>query len=223
MFLLKQISQQYFTFYNRLLLKTASGKKSEEKLGHRTRTYIEARKNSSTEPTYKLPAEVGLKKHIDKGFINHWNQKSEWASKLIAKCSNSNPPQNTIPTKEEKKIILMIDDEETCLLSMELMLENSNYKLEKAQNGTQGLDYVKRHYNKISLILLDLMLPDIYVLDILKLFKSDSNFKEIPVIIQTASININDIKEAKTAGAIDCLKKPYTKDIALTSIKKFKH
>ncbi len=49
-------------FDNRLLSKLASGREFEEGSEHRTGAYTEVREDSSTEPTYKLPAEVEFRK-----------------------------------------------------------------------------------------------------------------------------------------------------------------
>ena len=58
-----------------------------------------------------------------------------------------------------KHKILMIDDEEICLLVAEMYLEKSNYELIKAQSGDAGLSYL--HSNEVDLIMLDLMMRNL--------------------------------------------------------------
>ena len=115
-----------------------------------------------------------------------------------------------------KANIVMIDDEEACLLSMELILSGTNYTFIKFENGCDALAYLKSGA-PIDLILLDLMMPDIYGLNILSEIKS---FKpSIPVILQTGSSDECEIKKAFAIGVAGYIKKPYQKKLILDEIK----
>lgn len=106
-----------------------------------------------------------------------------------------------------KKKVLLIDDEEICLESGGMILEALGYIVFKASNKTQALQYLKD--NTIDVILLDLMMPDIYGLDLLKNLKKDPNTKNIPVVIQSGISDAQEMKESFDLGAVGFIKKPY--------------
>ncbi|AIL64600.1 Transcriptional regulatory protein AfsQ1 [Rickettsiales bacterium Ac37b] len=114
--------------------------------------------------------------------------------------------------------ILMIDDEDTCLMSMELLLFGSNYNLYKAAGGYAGLEYLKEHFKEIDIILLDLMMPDIYGLNVLAEIKKDPELAKIPVILQTGSSDNAEIERAFELGIFTYIKKPYQKQDIMAEI-----
>ena len=106
-----------------------------------------------------------------------------------------------------KKKILFIDDDPTILLISEIMLEALGYDVITADGGVSGIELLKT--NIIDLVLLDLMIPDIYGLDVLKYIKEKEEFKNIPVIIQTGIKDSDEINKAYKLGASYVLLKPY--------------
>ena len=106
-----------------------------------------------------------------------------------------------------KKKILFIDDDPTILLISEIMLEDLGYDVITADGGVSGIELLKT--NIIDLVLLDLMIPDIYGLDVLKYIKEKEEFKNIPVIIQTGIKDNDEINKAYKLGASYVLLKPY--------------
>ena len=106
-----------------------------------------------------------------------------------------------------KKKILFIDDDPTILLISEIMLEDLGYDVITADGGVSGIELLKT--NVIDLVLLDLMIPDIYGLDVLKYIKEKEEFKNIPVIIQTGIKDSDEINKAYKLGAAYVLLKPY--------------
>ena len=160
---------------------------------------------------------------IDLGvdYFNQW--KNHWDESLLRMQSNSNSPlaqKRNNSRHVNKKVILMIDDEEVCLLSMELLLTDSNYSLLVANSGQQGIECAKANSDIIDLIFLDLMLPDIYGLEVLTILKNDQKLAKIPVILQTGSSNEHDIQRAYSNGIIECIRKPYKKHTVMNAIKK---
>lgn len=83
---------------------------------------------------------------------------------------------------DKKKAILVVDDELEFLKMIRVRLEANNYEVVTAVNGEEAMEKLK-HY-KIDAVLLDIMLPDINGLDILKdIRKKDKN---LPVFMITA-------------------------------------
>jgi CheY-like chemotaxis protein len=107
-----------------------------------------------------------------------------------------------------KKKILFIDDDPTILLISEMMLKDLGYDVITADGGVSGIELLKT--NDIDLILLDLMMADIYGLDVLKYIKEKEEFKNIPVVIQSGIKN-NKTDIAYKLGAAYVLLKPYNK------------
>ena len=106
-----------------------------------------------------------------------------------------------------KKKILFIDDDPTILLISEMMLKDLGYDVITADGGVSGIELLKT--NIIDLVLLDLMIPDIYGLDVLKYIKEKEEFKNIPVIIQTGIKDSDEINKAYKLGVAYVLLKPY--------------
>lgn len=107
------------------------------------------------------------------------------------------------------KTILFIDDDPTVLMVGEIMLKSLGYNVKTASEGNGGIELINKN---IDLILLDLMLPDLYGLDVLKYIKKNKELKHIPVIIQTGINDEGEIDKAYKFGANAVLTKPYNKD-----------
>jgi DNA-binding response OmpR family regulator len=100
--------------------------------------------------------------------------------------------------------ILYVDDEYINLNIMQNIL--SDYTLYLVTNKIDAYKILEE--NKIDLILLDVVMPDIMGTDLCKELKSDEAYKNIPVIFITATDTDETIIEAFTNGAIDFVKKP---------------
>jgi CheY-like chemotaxis protein len=116
--------------------------------------------------------------------------------------------------------ILLVDDEEACLISAKLMLEGAGYNVEVAHSGKEALDYLKLHYKEISLIFLDLMMPDINGIEFMKKISKLPDLLRIPIILQTGISENNVINQAIKMGALGCIRKPYNFETMHTQIEK---
>jgi two-component system sensor histidine kinase ChiS len=129
------------------------------------------------------------------------------------KTPYTQPEQNSsAATKGNTTItILAIDDEESCLMVMEIYLERLGYNVLKASSGQEALEIMSTHHDTIHLILLDLMMFDIYGLDLLAQIKSSPSLSHVPVILQTGSSNNKELARAFEMGIVAVLSKPYNK------------
>ena len=114
--------------------------------------------------------------------------------------------------------ILMIDDDESSQISMGMLLHNNNFNLTTANGGIEGLRFLHSNHCNVDLILLDLMMPDMYGLNVLTEIMNDNNLKHIPVILQSGSSDFAEIDKAKKMGAKKYLRKPYVKNRVLKVI-----
>ena len=123
---------------------------------------------------------------------------------------NSNSPQLIY--------ILMIDDEPTCQMSMDILLSHTNYSLISEYGGISGLQYLRKNYNKIDIIFLDLMMPDMYGLNVLSEIKASPELRDIPVIIQSGTNDSKEIEKSLALGAHAYVRKPYKRQQILDLI-----
>lgn len=108
--------------------------------------------------------------------------------------------------------VLFIDDDELTLQLGGMMLNNLGYNdVVLAEGGKKALSILEID-TKFSVILLDLMMPDIYGLDVLRHLKSKKETRDIAVILQTGAENQSDINQALDLGVVMVLKKPYNKN-----------
>ena len=100
--------------------------------------------------------------------------------------------------------ILIIDDDESMLDTLELYLADSDYKIFLAKSGNQGINILEQEHPDI--IISDVMMPEVNGLDVLmKAKKFDQN---INVIMLTAFDDMESTIKAIQLGAYDYLSKP---------------
>lgn len=118
--------------------------------------------------------------------------------------------------------ILIIDDDLTLREMYEEYLKAGGYSVIAAQDGEEGLD--KARETKPTAILLDLMMPKINGIEVLRQLKADETLKNIPVIVFTALIQDLEKQESFAAGASDyVVKTEVTPKEILDKIKQFTH
>jgi DNA-binding response OmpR family regulator len=105
------------------------------------------------------------------------------------------------------KRILVVDDDQGILDSFEVLL-GDRYNLVKADNGYEALRILED--DPPPLMFLDIMMPGLDGMDILKKLQKDQ--KNVGVVVITATSQEEIEKEAKSFGVVDYLKKPF--DIA---------
>ncbi|RLD18133.1 MAG: DNA-binding response regulator [Caldiserica bacterium] len=103
--------------------------------------------------------------------------------------------------------ILIIDDDHGVLKLMKYVLEREKFSVVTCSCGEDGIE--KARESKPDLIILDLKLPDMHGLDILKILKKDKTTSYIPVIILTAQGKSEmDVVRGLEMGAEDYIVKP---------------
>ncbi|MCP4297418.1 MAG: response regulator [Proteobacteria bacterium] len=112
--------------------------------------------------------------------------------------------------------ILIVDDEATNLALFKEMLRNQ-YSLLFAKSGIEALERVKNE--KIQLILLDIMMPDMDGYEVIRHLKSNEETQDIPVLIVSALSNEIDEIEGFKLGAVDYIYKPVRPPIVMERIK----
>ncbi len=105
-----------------------------------------------------------------------------------------------------KRRILIIDDEQANREILGVILEDV-YEPVFAASGEEAIEILRSEYASFSLVLLDLIMPGIHGLDVLKIIKDDERMKNLPVIVTTSDKQAE--VECLNMGAIDFIPKPY--------------
>jgi CheY-like chemotaxis protein len=116
-----------------------------------------------------------------------------------------------------KPLILVVDDNPSNLQMIGKLLVYDGYKVDLVENGEDALKLIEM--KKPDLIVLDLVMPGIDGVDVCKKLKTDSETKDIPIIICTGNTERAYIEKCFDAGCADYTTKPVESIILLSRIK----
>ncbi|WP_456323102.1 response regulator [Hydrogenimonas sp.] len=115
-----------------------------------------------------------------------------------------------------KNKILIVDDSMDNLDLIEDMLNDEGYEdIICVMSAREA--YEKLKSSDIDLIILDIMMPGINGIEACRCIKANESYKDIPIIIATAKVDLETLKEGFDAGANDYIRKPIVNDIELLS------
>ncbi len=107
-----------------------------------------------------------------------------------------------------KEKILIVDDEKDIVKMLDYNLKKEGFRAMSCYDGEDALNFVKRE--SFNLIILDLMLPGIDGLEVLKSLKKEDKTSRIPVIMLTAKAQESDKIVGLELGADDYITKPFS-------------
>ncbi|MGO4970417.1 response regulator [[Clostridium] aminophilum] len=107
---------------------------------------------------------------------------------------------------EEKRRIPVVEDEPVNQEILKMMIGDT-YEVLSEYNGQEAMELIRARHKTLSLVLLDLNLPDIHGLEVLRRVKGDPVLAGLPVMVMTADSKAE--VENLTLGAIDFIPKPY--------------
>ena len=110
--------------------------------------------------------------------------------------------------------ILIVEDEEKSARFVELELQHEGYETEKAADGRTGLELAEN--GKFDLCLLDIMLPELNGLEVIRRLRKSSS---VPVILLTARDAVMDKVAGLDMGANDYITKPFAIEELLARIR----
>ena len=132
-----------------------------------------------------------------------------------------------------KKIILLVEDNPTdeFLAKRALMKIQADYKVEVAHDGVEALDYLfdqegtssRNERDLPEIILLDLKLPRINGLEVLKEIRSREKTRNLPVLVLTSSSEEGDIDACFQMGANSFTIKPINSSRYMESVQELVH
>lgn len=113
--------------------------------------------------------------------------------------------------------ILVVDDSNAARMQICSIIENNGFKTIQASNGNAALKIIME--GNISLIFLDLLMPEMDGTEVLKYMKE--HHISIPTIVLTADIQEEVKQECFDLGAVGFLNKPFKSQVILDSINHF--
>lgn len=118
----------------------------------------------------------------------------------------------------EKQKIMIVDDTDINREILSEMLKNS-YEIIEAENGMQAISILEEHDYDISLLLLDIVMPELDGFDVLKYMNRNNCIDSIPVIMISSETDSNFIKKAYDMGVVDYIGRPFDMDIVQRRVK----
>lgn len=137
----------------------------------------------------------------------------------LVPCSDSLPKQPAVSETSsyqaqaqaeyhEGDTILVVDDEVTNIKVIADIFVPEGYTILTAYTGMQALELLKQNQN-ISLVLLDVMMPQMSGFEVCQRIREEHDLSELPVLMLTVRNHPEDIAAGLSAGANDFLSKPF--------------
>ncbi len=123
-----------------------------------------------------------------------------------------------VKTSDNLADILIVEDSATQAARIKYLLESHHYKAEVAQDGQQALVWLSKH--KPSLVISDIVMPEMNGFELCEKIKSDERTENIPVILLTLLSDPDEVIEGLASGADSFITKPYNQEYLIFNIKK---
>lgn len=104
------------------------------------------------------------------------------------------------------KMILVVDDDPTILMIVEMILKKRSYHVITAKSGLECLACLSQH--RVDLLLLDIVMPFMDGFQTLEKLRRDPENRDIPVIFLTGEAGVETVKQAKEQNVRDYILKP---------------
>ena len=114
------------------------------------------------------------------------------------------------PNGSELRHVLVADDEPHIGRIIKMKLEQGPFRVTLVYDGQEAINVLDRDSERISLVLLDLMMPHRSGLDVLAHMRSTERLRDIPCIILTAAGQDEQHKRAMELGADHFMTKPFS-------------
>ncbi|HKA87259.1 MAG TPA: response regulator transcription factor [Haliangiales bacterium] len=116
--------------------------------------------------------------------------------------------------------VCVIEDDAALRSMLEATLTRGGYEVSLAKHGLDALMQIDRAQPKPHLLIVDIMLPEIDGLTLVRALKKKPETKNIPVIFLTAKTDAKTIAEGISVGAKFYLTKPFAVDDLLTKVRR---
>ena len=107
---------------------------------------------------------------------------------------------------EEQKTVIVVEDEPDAAELFAEMMRVSGFRVLKTYSSTPAISMIA--HEQPDVVILDIMMPDISGLEVLRFMRREQQLMHIPVIVVSARSMPSDIQEGLEAGATIYLTKP---------------
>lgn len=107
-----------------------------------------------------------------------------------------------------KEKILIVDDSEMNRMILEDILED-DYEIIQAENGAVAVEILKKMYNEISLVMLDMVMPEMDGFGVLLVMNQYRWIEDLPVIMISVENSSENIERAYDMGVTEYIKRPF--------------
>lgn len=105
------------------------------------------------------------------------------------------------------KKVLIVDDEQNIVISVEFLMRREGFDVEVAQDGEEGLARIRSH--RPDLVLLDVMMPKLNGFEVCKAVRSDPALAGVRILMLTAKGRAAEIEKGLSLGADGYIPKPF--------------
>ncbi|MHA2280408.1 MAG: response regulator [Promethearchaeota archaeon] len=109
-----------------------------------------------------------------------------------------------------RNTILIVDDEPDIVNLTEKFLKLGDFDTITSNNAKEAMKMVEENYNRIALILLDIMMPGRSGYSVLEEVKNSDRYKDILVVLFTVKSFGEDVQKGIKLGADDYITKPFS-------------
>lgn len=125
-----------------------------------------------------------------------------------------------VSTTQPKKILLA-EDVRAISMRMSHALEQHGYVVRVAEDGEECLEQIEEF--KPDLLVLDLIMPKMNGLEVLRHLRAQQSTQHLPVIVMTAKDYSTELRHIQSTGPVDVLIKPFDPDLLLQKLELFFH
>ena len=105
-----------------------------------------------------------------------------------------------------RRLVLIVDDEQVNRRMLGRIIEK-DYDVIYAENGREAVELIKNRHKTLSIILLDIIMPEMNGYEVIGFLRDDPELSRIPVIVLTSE-RLAEVKSLQL-GAVDFIPKPY--------------
>ena len=120
----------------------------------------------------------------------------------------------------DQPLILVIEDDAALRELLAATLRKAGYRVALAEHGLDGLMQIDRASPKPQLLLVDIMIPELDGLSLVRALRSNNETRNIPVVFITAKSDTRTIAEGISGGAKYYITKPFVIEDLLTKVKR---
>ena len=120
-----------------------------------------------------------------------------------------------------KASVLLVEDEANIAESLVFILRRAGFEVETTADGAEALDRLRQH--EFSALILDIMLPGMNGLDLLREIRADRALARLPVMVLTAKGQARDRKTAEDVGADMFVTKPFSNAEVIDAVSRLAH